>query len=136
MPQEEARQHLVTAQRLLARGDYEASLQENLRALRLSAGQAPGDEAIFNMGLIAVHPGNPKKDPGRSLAFFKRLVTEYPGSLWIEQAKIWIEVIQENEKAKRVCAETAQDNLKLKQVIEESKKVDIEIEEKKREKAR
>ncbi len=88
------------------------------------------------MGLIAVHPGNPKKDQTKSLALFKRLLTEYPGSPWTDQAKIWIEVIQENEKAKKICAETTQDNVKLRQMIEESKKVDIEIEEKKRERAR
>lgn len=134
--QEDPRGHLVKAGRLFAQGEYEASLQENLRALRLSAGRSPGDEAIFNMGLIAVHPGNPKKDQTKSLALFKRLLTEYPGSPWTDQAKIWIEVIQENEKAKRICAETTQDNVKLRQMIEESKKVDIEIEEKKRERAR
>jgi len=47
-----------------------------------------------------------------------------------------MDVIQENEKAKRACAEIVQENARLKQMIEQSKKVDIEIEEKKREKAR
>ncbi|MGZ3604822.1 MAG: hypothetical protein ACXU9P_07665 [Thermodesulfobacteriota bacterium] len=47
----------------------------------------------------------------------------------MEQAKIWTGILQENEK----LSQTIQ---KLNQVIEESKDVDIQIEEKKREKAK
>lgn len=104
--------------------------------MNLSAGGTPGDEALFNMGLIAVHPGNPKRDQAKSIGLFKRVLTEHPESPLVGQAKIWIEVITENEKARKVCAETVHENARLRQMIEESKKVDIEIEEKKRERAR
>jgi hypothetical protein len=43
----------------------------------------------------------------------------YPKSPLVEQAKIWVEMLQENER--------------LNQIIEKSKQVDIEIEQKKRE---
>jgi hypothetical protein len=54
---------------------------------------------------------------------------DYPQSPFAEQAGIWVRILQESEK----LSQTIQ---KLNQVIEESKQVDIEIEEKKREKAK
>jgi hypothetical protein len=61
---------------------------------------------------------------------------EYPQSAWTEQAKIWVPVMQESENVKRIAANLTQENDRLKRMIEESKKVDIQIEEKKREQAR
>jgi tetratricopeptide (TPR) repeat protein len=120
--QKKADEYLLRGKRLLAQGDYEGSLRENQKTLSLSANRPPGDEALFNMGLIYAHSGNPKKDLGRSVDFFKRLLKDYPQSPFVEQAKIWIGVLQENEK--------------LIQMLEKSKEVDIQIEEKKREKAK
>jgi tetratricopeptide (TPR) repeat protein len=120
--QKKTNEYLLRGKRLLAQGDYEGSLRENQKTLSLSANRPPGDEALFNMGLIYAHPGNPKKDFGKSIDFFKRLLKDYPQSPLAEQAKIWIGVFQENEK--------------LIQMLEKSKEVDIQIEEKKREKAK
>jgi DNA-binding transcriptional MerR regulator len=149
-PEDDARLHIMRAQRLLVLGDYGASLQENQRALRSLPNSPPADEALFNMACIYGHPRNPKRDQGRAMATFRTLKKEYPQSPLSEQATAWMEVFQENEKMKkavtdisqenerlkRTSAELAQENAKLKQIIEQSKKVDIEIEEKKREKAR
>jgi tetratricopeptide (TPR) repeat protein len=118
----EARDHLLRGQKLLAQGDYEGSLAENQKVLALSTHRPPEDEALFNMGLIYAHVDNPKKDYGKSLDYFKRMMKGYPKSPFVEQAKIWMGVLQENEK--------------LNQIIEKSKQVDIEIEEKKREKSK
>ncbi|MBI4490212.1 MAG: tetratricopeptide repeat protein [Deltaproteobacteria bacterium] len=112
----------MRGQNLLAQGDYEGSLKENQKALSLSADQAPGDEAVFNMGLIYAHSANSKKDYRKALSFFSRLIKDYPKSPLLEQAKIWVGVLQANER--------------LTQLIEKSKQVDIEIEEKKRLKER
>lgn len=120
--QTKTNEYLLRGQKLLAQGNYEASLRENQKTLSLSANKPPGDEALFNMGLIYAHSGNPKKDYGKSIDFFKRLLKDYPQSPLVEQAKIWIGVLQENEK--------------LIQMLEKSKEVDIKIEEKKREKAK
>jgi len=126
---EGARESLLLSQKLLAERNYEGALREIQRSLSLSGQNPPGDEALFNMGLIYAHPGNSKKDYGKSLTFFKRLIKDYPQSSWVEQARIWVGVLQDNEKLTLMVQ-------KLNQVIEESKKVDIEIEEKKREKGK
>jgi tetratricopeptide (TPR) repeat protein len=126
---EKARESFLLSQELLAKGNYDGALMEYQRILSLSGQNPPGDEALFNIGLIHAHPGNIKKDYGKSLTFFKKLIKEYPESPWVEPAKIFVGMLQENEKLGRSIEE-------LSQVIEKSKRVDIEIEEKKREKTK
>lgn len=106
-----ANEHLFRSQKLLVQKDYESSLKENQRALSLSGGNPPGDQAIFNIALIYAHYENPNKDYRKSLDFFKKLIMEYPQSPLIEQAKIWVSVLD---------------------VMERTKQVDIEIEKKKK----
>lgn len=125
----EARDTLIRAQNFLAQGDYEGSLKENQKALSLSGDRPPGDEAIFNMGLIYAHSGNPRKDYPRALSYFRRLLKEYPQSPLVEQAKIWVGVLEANDRLSQV-------NEKLNEIIKKSQQVDIEIEQKKREKER
>jgi len=122
-------EHLLRARKLLEQRDYDGSLKENQKILSLSGQNPPGDEALLNMGLIYAHFGNPKKDHGRATGFFRKLTKDYPHSPLVVQARVWIGLLQENEK----LTQTIQ---KLNQVIEESKQVDIEIEEKKREKGK
>ena len=126
---EQARKPFLLSQKLLEEGNYEGVLIENQRILSLSGQNPPADEALFNMGLIHAHPGYPKRDTTKSLALFKRLIKDHPRSPWVEQAKTWVAVLQENEKLSHSIEE-------LNRVIEKSKQVDIEIEEKKREKAK
>jgi tetratricopeptide (TPR) repeat protein len=118
----EGREFQARNQRLLAMGDYERCINENQRVLSLSHTRFPKDQALFNLGLVYAHSENPKKDFGKSLDFFKRLINEYPKSPLFEQAKIWVAMLQEHEELNRV--------------IQKLKQVDIEIEEKKREKAK
>ncbi len=115
-----ALEHLRRANILLIQGDYEGALKEDQRALALSRKNSPGDGALFHMALICAHFGNPQKDYEKAFLFFQRLMKEYPRSPWVEEAKVWMAVLQENQK--------------LREVIEKSKEVDIAVEKKKREK--
>jgi len=103
-------------------GTYESLLEENQKILSAPAKNTPKDRALFQIGLIYAHTGNPKRDLEKSLSFFQRLLKEYPQSLLADESKTLMDMIQEN--------------LKLNQMIEKSKQVDISIEEKKREKGR
>lgn len=143
----EAFELLMSAKRLLAVGYYEGSLGENQKVLSLTGKKPPGDEALFNMGLIYAHSNYPKRDYRRSLDLFKRVLTDYPQSPLVLQANIWIGVLQmienskqefekakeEFEKAKQDFEKAKEEVEKAKQVIEKSKEVDIEIEQKKKE---
>ena len=115
---DEPRETLLRSQRLLGQGDFDGAVAAAQRVLSLSPRRPPEDDALLTLGLIYAHPGNPKKDFTKSLEFFRRLVKEYPTSHSAEQGKIWIGMLQENEK--------------LNEVIQKSKQVDLEIEEKKR----
>ena len=124
LKQAEARDGLLRAQDLLAQGEYDRAINENERLLGLGILE---DEALFNLGMIALHPGNPKRDSVKGLGILRRLIKDYPQSPWSERAKAVLGVFQENEKL-------TQDIEKLRQVFERSKQVDVEIEEKRREK--
>ena len=98
----EANEHLHVAQNLLARSDYEGSLRESQRVLALAKDQSPADAAVFNMGLVYAHPKNPRKDNRQAIGFFNRVIKGYPDSPWVEQAKIWVGVLDGVEKLKQV----------------------------------
>jgi outer membrane protein assembly factor BamD (BamD/ComL family) len=121
-----APEYLLTAQKLLDQGDYEGSLKENQRVLSLYSNVPPGDEALFNTGLIYAHYGYAKRDHKKSLDIFKRLVKMFPQSPFAGQAKMWIGILQENERLNREVEE-------LNTTIKKSKQVDIELDEKKKE---
>lgn len=122
----EARGYLTMAQKLLDQGDYEGSLEENQKVLSLYSNVPPGDEALFNIGMIYAHYGYPKGDYKKSLDYFKRLSEVFPQSSWVGQAKLWIGILQENERLNREIE-------KLNETIKKSKQVDIELDEKKKE---
>jgi len=122
----ETREYLITARKLLDQGDYEGSLKENQKALSLYDNVPPGDQALFNAGLIYAHYGYPKRDYQKSLDHFRRLLKVFPQSPYAGQAKIWIGILQENERLNREIEE-------LNKTIKKSKEVDIDIDEKKKE---
>lgn len=160
----EARGSLLRSEQYLARGDYEAALKENEWVLSLSGNRPPADEALFNLGLIYAHYENPRRDWEKSLGFFRRLVGRYPGSSLVDQAKIWVGILEGNrgineklEKLHRVIEESKGENQKLSEeiektkeenqrlneeiselirVIKKSRQVDVEVERKKRGEAR
>ena len=111
----EASERLQLAQSLLAKGDYDGSLRESRKVLTLVNDQSPADAAVFNMGLVYANPKNPKRDNKQAIGFFNRVIKGYPASPWAEQAKIWVGVLDGVEKLKQV---------------------DIDIEEKKRDRLR
>jgi outer membrane protein assembly factor BamD (BamD/ComL family) len=133
---DESKEHMNQAKRLLANGQHDASLREYMKVLSIAPNGPPGDEAMFNIGLIYAYPKFQKRDYGKAVTSLNKVMKEYPQSNWSGQAKILLDIIQENERMKRVSSEASQENEKLKNMIEQSKKVDLEIDEKKREKAR
>jgi outer membrane protein assembly factor BamD (BamD/ComL family) len=100
-----AREKLLHSKELLAKGDYKGALEENRRILSVYVKGPPGDEALFNMGLIYSHYKNPEKDYKKSIKYFTKLINNYPQSPLIEQTRIWRDVLNVIEKAKQVDIE-------------------------------
>lgn len=103
------------ARRFIALRNFEGALEEQQRVLSRHPNRPPGDEALFAMGLVFANPDNPKKDYRRALELFRRVVSQFPQSPRVEEAKVWAGILD---------------------VIEQTKQVDIEIEQKKKEMAR
>lgn len=105
-------EYFVRSTKMLSKGDYQATLKENRKLLSLYNTAPPADQALFNIGLIYAHYGNPDKNYLEAIQYLEKLIQKYPDSSLVEQAKIWINVLN---------------------VIEKAKQVDIEIDKKKRE---
>jgi tetratricopeptide (TPR) repeat protein len=150
MAQGEAQDSLLRGRTLLAKGDFEGALKENQKVLSSFGVRSPGDEALFHTGLIHAHNDNPNKDYRKALGFFRRLIKDYPQSRLIAQAKIWVGVLEEDERLSQALERLKEENEglsqafkklkdehgKLTQQFKRLKEVDIEIEDKKREKGR
>jgi tetratricopeptide (TPR) repeat protein len=127
---------LLRAKKLFDLGDYAGSLKENQKILSRSAKNGARDQALFNMGLIYAQVENPQRDFGKALYFLKTEIKEYPKSPLAGEAKLLVGILQEYEKLGQLVQKFKQENEELSQVIEKFKQVDIDVEEKKREKAR
>ena len=133
----------VTHWRYLKGNSSQEDQQNKLSSKKTSL----SDERLFDIGISYADPGNSTKDYNKSITTFKKLVTEYPNSVWIYRGHVISEILQENAKLKRQGTDLSQENAKLKkqgtdlsqenaklkEIIEQSKQVDIEIEKKKRE---
>jgi hypothetical protein len=132
---------------LIAKGDYESAYQENHKIF--TEGKGAADVALFNMGMVSASSLNPRKNYPRALVCFTTLVNDHPQSALIEQTKLWIQVLKEQEKVahekQRVLEEKqkiiedkrtlirerelmSQEKEQLKYTVEKSRQVDIEIE--------
>ena len=159
-----ASEEILRAKRLFDLGDYSGSLEETQKILSRPSKDGSRDQALFNMGLIYACVENPQRDSAKALYSFKAMLQEYPQSPLAGEAKVLVGVLQENEKLSQVFQKVKQENEelsqevqkfkqenerlsqviqkfkqeneKLTQVIQTFKQVDIDVEEKKREKAR
>jgi tetratricopeptide (TPR) repeat protein len=91
----DGREYLVRSEALVAKGDYEGAIKENEEVLNLFPGVPPSDAALFQMGLIRINPGNPKRDYKGALDYFQRLVNDFPQSTLINEANAWISTISQ-----------------------------------------
>jgi hypothetical protein len=137
--EETAWAHLLKGRKLFAQGDWEGALMENQRIVTSFQGKSPMEEALFMIGLIHLHPDNPRKDFNKALEAMRRLIKEHPGSFFSQQAKAWIILLmvqektgKENEKLTKDLDKLGREHEKMLKMLEEYKKVDIEIEGKKR----
>ncbi|MHB9097044.1 MAG: outer membrane protein assembly factor BamD [Syntrophales bacterium] len=126
---EEALERLDQGRKFLSRGDYANALKENERVLSLAGRNTPVDQALFYVGLINALPANPKRNQGKSIAAFRRLIKEYPGSSLVEPAKGMVDLLQDNDTLYRRVD-------RLNNIIDELKKVDIDVDQKRAEHAK
>ena len=165
------RDALEAGNRLLSEGDFERSLRVFESVAAMAGDRPPADIAVYKTGLVYAHPKNPTRDLHKAITAFSEVASSYPTSFWGEQAKVWLDVLEETENSKKLVVQsreameksklelqknlealeksrqeieksrieldrTRQEIEKTKQVIEKSKQVDIEIDQKRRDRGR
>src|SRR4051812_13953317 len=119
--QRQARASLAEGRNLFMHGDYEASLARFSQALSLSKDPAIGQAARYNIGLLYDHPNNPNRNTKKAIESFKIVATDGPGTVWAEQAKIWVSTLEASESSKQDAERFRQEVEQSKQMVEKSK---------------
>ena len=133
-----------SSQIVQAPSNFDLALKQNQTALFERKG--PPDVALYNIGLILSHPSNPRKDQPKALHSFKTLVAEHPRSKFADQAKTWIQVLEQQQKnaeekqrlveEKRTLSREREmlllERQKLNYANEKSQQLDLEIEKRRR----
>ena len=114
-------QHLEKARSLVARGEYEAALQESKTVLSKFP-KSLAARALFQMGLIYVHPKNPNLNYQNSLASFQRIVTAYHGSGLRDDAQIWVLLIRQIVDEEKEIGNLKNKNTSLEKTVGADKK--------------
>jgi outer membrane protein assembly factor BamD (BamD/ComL family) len=135
----EANQLLFQAKLSFSNGDFLTSLKKSQEMLNRFP-QKYGGHALYMMGLIYANPEYTYVNYDISIHFFKKLVKEYPESVFKEKAKIWIWLLNQNmnyaEKIDLLENELRTEKkqiINLQNQIKRLKEIDLGIEEKKRE---
>jgi hypothetical protein len=142
----EANQLLFQAKLSFSNGDFLTSLKQSQEMLNRFP-QKYGEHALYMMGLIYANPEYTYVNYEISIHFFKKLVKEYPKSVFKDKANIWIWLLNQNmdyaekidKKNKRNAFLEKQLGTEKKQIInlqnqiKRLKEIDLGIEEKKRE---
>lgn len=84
----------------MAQGKYKTSLMLFEETLQKYP-ETHGDQALFRIGLIYIHPENPDRDYKKSLEAFQRLLKDYPITDLRQESVIFVSILQqiaENEK--------------------------------------
>jgi hypothetical protein len=142
----EANQILFEAKLSFANGDFLTSLKKNQEMLHRFP-QKYGGHALYMMGLIYANPEYTYVNYDISIHFFKKLVEEYPKSVFKDKAKIWIWLLNQNmdysekidKNNKRIALLENELKTEKKQIInlqnqiKRLKEIDLGIDKKKRE---
>lgn len=95
--------HFGRADALMTEGDFDDALKKNAEILD-EFPDSLGDQALYNIGLIYIHPENKAGDDQKALDAFQRILRRYPESPLKEEVQVWILIIykiRDKEKAIR-----------------------------------
>ncbi|MGD8493879.1 MAG: hypothetical protein PVF71_10550 [Desulfobacterales bacterium] len=145
-PQPQGEKQLLEARQRFASGDYRNALEINRRVLAQDPANL-ADQSLFQIGMIYAHPDNPDRDIQKALQSFQGIIDRYPASHLQPEAHLWRSVLdqlraQEDqiqfltrrsaplEKALKIQKKKIS---QLQDQLEKLKRIDIHMEEKKRE---
>lgn len=145
-PQPQGEKQLLEARQRFAAGDYSSALDINRRVLA----QFPerlADQSLFQIGMVYAHPNNPDQDIQKALQFFQDIIDRYPESHLQPEAELWLAVLSQlraqegqirflNRRSAPLEKALKMQKRKISRLqdqLEKLKRIDIHMEEKKRE---
>ena len=145
-PQPHGEKQLLEARKRFAMGDYRHALEINQRVLAQDPA-ALADQSLFQIGMIYAHPDNPDRDIQKALQSFQSIIDRYPASHLQPEAHLWLSVLRQlraqEEQIRFLTQRSAplekrletqkKEISQLKDQLEKLKRIDIHMEEKKRE---
>ncbi len=144
-PTHQGDQQLLAARQFMARGDYRSALEINQRVL-MQFPESLADQALFQLGLIYAHPANPERNDQNAVEAFQGIIDRYPASQLRPEAELWLVVLgnlraqedqirdlmQRNAPLEKTIKIQKQKISQLREQLEKFKRIDIKMEEKKR----
>ena len=104
---------ILRNQKLLAHKDFDRAMEENQTTYSKTGNKPPADEALYTLGLVQAHADNPNKDYPKAIAYFNKLLKEFPRSWRAEDARAWIKTIELSERSKQIDLEIEQKRKQL-----------------------
>lgn len=95
----------IVPRKVIENQNFEEAVRKNVQILDNSGKNKPADAALYNLGLIYAHAGNPAKDYEKSRDHFEQLIKEFPDSEFAEEAEIWLGLFQTIEKIQQIDIE-------------------------------
>lgn len=96
-----AARHIVQGKCRLQSGDFEAARQECDTILTQYPGRLD-DQAFYLMGMVLVHPDNPRQDLHKAAACFRGIVAHYPDSALVAASQTWLALISQLDESQRM----------------------------------
>ena len=115
-PLSETGRHLLEGDVLLLEGEYEAARRAACLQLERFPGQAD-DRAFYLLGMVWVHPDNPRQDIHRADVCFHRIEDRYPDSPLLAAATTWRALIAQLGENEQSLAQMQTASLTLKQKL-------------------
>ena len=145
-PQPQGEKQLLEARQRFAAGDYSSALEIN-RSVLAQFPERLADQSLFQIGMVYAHPDNPDRDIQKALQSFQNIIDRYPASYLQPEAHLWLAVLgqlraqegqirfltQRSAPLEKRLKIQKKEISQLKDQLEKLKRIDIHMEEKKRE---
>ena len=144
-PPSQGKQQLLEARQRLVSGDYSGALDIS-RHVQTQFPTSLAAQSLFQIGQIYAHPHNPDRDVQKAMAAFRDIIDHYPASSLRPEAELWLTLLhdlraqeaqihaltQRHAPLEKKIKMQHQKILRLQDQLEKLKRIDIKIEEKKR----
>ncbi|MEW6602935.1 MAG: tetratricopeptide repeat protein [Nitrospirota bacterium] len=84
----------IESRKMVEQGNFNGALLTNERVMYMFINEPPGDQAMYNIGIIYAHYKNPGRDLKKSFMYFDKLIGRFPQSPYAWQASVWSEMLK------------------------------------------